>query len=37
MLQVLIAIPLKFCCRKETGGYVKGFHEKKKKKEKKES
>jgi hypothetical protein len=33
MLQVLVAISLKFFCRKEAGGYVKVTHEKKRKKE----
>jgi hypothetical protein len=28
MLQVLVAISLKFCCRKEAWGYAKVIHEK---------
>ena len=35
MLQVLVAICQKFCCRKDARGYAKVIH-KKKKKEKKE-
>ena len=34
MLQVLVAISLKFCCRKETWGYAKVIHEKRKKRKK---
>ena len=34
MLQVLVAISQKFCCRKEAWGYAKVIH--KKRKEKKE-
>ena len=32
MLQVLIAISEKFCCRKETWGYAKVIHKKRKEK-----
>ena len=32
MLQVLVAISLKFCCRKKAWGYAKVIHEKKRKK-----
>jgi hypothetical protein len=35
MLQFLVAISEKFCCRKETWGYAKVIHEKKRRKEKK--
>jgi ABC-type amino acid transport substrate-binding protein len=31
MLQVLVAISQKFCCRKETWGYAKVIHKKEKK------
>ena len=31
MLQVLIAISQKFCCRKEIGGYAKVIHKKNRK------
>ena len=34
MLQVLVAISLKFCCRKKAWGYAKVIHEKVKIKEK---
>ena len=34
MLLVLVAISQKFCCRKETGGYAKAIHKKRKKVEK---
>ena len=34
MLQVLVAISQKFCCRKETWGYAKVIHKKKKKEKK---
>jgi hypothetical protein len=30
MLQVLVAISLKFCCRKDTWGYAKVIHKKEK-------
>jgi hypothetical protein len=33
MFQVLVAIFLKFCCRKEAWGYAKVIHEKKEEKE----
>jgi hypothetical protein len=33
MLQVLVAIFQKFCCRKETGGYVKVIQKKVNKKD----
>jgi hypothetical protein len=32
MLQVLVAISQKFCCRKEVWGYAKVIHEKREKK-----
>jgi hypothetical protein len=32
MLQDLVAISQKFCCRKETWGYAKVIHKKRKKK-----
>ena len=35
MLQVLVAISQKFCCRKETWGYAKVIHKKIKKERKK--
>ena len=35
MLQVLVAISQKFCCRKETWGYAKVIYKKKKRVEKK--
>ena len=35
MLQVLVAISQKFCCRNETLGYTKVIHKKKRKKRKK--
>ena len=35
MLQVLVAISLKFCCRKEARGYAKVIHKKGKIKKKK--
>ena len=31
MLQVLVAISQKFCCRKETWGYAKVIHKKERK------
>ena len=34
MLQVLVAISQKFCCRKETWGYAKVIHKKREKKKK---
>ena len=33
MLQVLVAISQRFCCRKETWGYAKVIHKKRKKEE----
>ena len=36
MLQILVTISQKFCCRKESWGYAKVIHEKKERKEKKE-
>ena len=33
MLQVLVAISQKFCCRKEALGYAKVIHKKRRKKE----
>jgi hypothetical protein len=36
MLQVLVAISLKFCCKKEAWGYAKFIHEKRRRKNKKE-
>jgi len=35
MLQVLVAISQKFCCRKETWGYAKVIHKKEKKRDEK--
>ena len=35
MLQVLVAISQKFCCRKEAWGYAKVIHKKRKKRKKK--
>ena len=35
MLQVLVAISQKFCCRKEACGYAKVIHKKEKKRKKK--
>jgi hypothetical protein len=37
MLQVLVAISQKLCCRKETWGYAKVIHKKRKKKLRKNS
>ena len=34
MLQVLVTISQKFCCRKETWGYAKVIHKKEKEKKK---
>ena len=34
MLQVLVAISVKFCCRKEAWGYAKVIHKKRKKRKK---
>ena len=34
MLQVLVVVSQKFCCRKEAWGYAKVIHEKKKKRKK---
>ena len=36
MLQVLVAISQKFCCRKEAWGYAKVIHKKRKKEMRKE-
>jgi hypothetical protein len=33
MLQILVAISQKFCCREEAYGYAKFIHEKKERKE----
>ena len=35
MLQILVAISQKFCCRKETWGYAKVIHKKRKKRDEK--
>ena len=37
MLQVLVAISQKFCCRKEAWGYAKLIHKKKKEEKKRKS